>query len=75
MFGVEAKSAAVGFLGLRLAVDGAWTEQPLAPRLPFRTLLQYLKKYVRPQSRTIDRVGWEWVMESVLRSLGYVSDF
>jgi len=59
----------------RLAVDGAWTEQPLAPRLPFRTLLQYLKKYVRPQSRTIDRVGWEWVMESVLRSLGYVSDF
>lgn len=59
----------------QLAVDGAWTEQRMAPRLPFRRLLQYLKKYVRPKSRTIDRVGWEWVLESVLRSAGYVSDF
>jgi hypothetical protein len=56
----------------RLAVDRAWTDQATAPRLPFRTLLAYLKKYVRPKSRTIDRVGWEWVMESALRSGHYV---
>jgi len=57
----------------RLAVDEASNGQAILPRLPFRSLMEYVRRYVRPTARTVaDRVGWEWVMESALRSAGYV---
>jgi len=61
---------------VRLCVYGAASGAAARITLPIRTARDYLKKYLRlPYHALTDRVGWEWVLEGVLRVGGYVDDY
>ena len=56
-----------------LAQTGAVVGDHTQARLPLRTALAYVKRYLCIQYHVLtERVGWEWVLEGALRSARYI---